>query len=134
MLSTFFQMFIVLGIYNFGQTKKNISDQWCKAILNEEFYDSPAVVIVRRLCLDSTTICTKKMLWNLQPSQPMKLHFSDDFFPSHASKVVQKLAAETIWNSFAAELTMISHGQIGISSFLDSPSNWGDMLTFLIGF
>ena len=95
-LSTFFQMFIVLGIYNFGQTKKNISDQWCKAILNEEFYDSPAVVIVRRLCLDSTTICTKKMLWNLQPSQPMKLHFSDDFFPSHASKVVQKL-----WNSFA---------------------------------
>ena len=56
----FFQMFIVLGMYNFGQTKKNISDQWCKAILNEEFYDSPAVVIVRRLCLDSTTICTKK--------------------------------------------------------------------------
>ena len=35
-------------------------------------------------------------------SQPMKLHFSsDDFLPSHASKVVQKLAAETIWNSFA---------------------------------
>ena len=82
--------------------EKNFSDQWCKAILNEEFYDSPAVVVVRRLCLDSTTICTKKMLWNLQPSQPMKLHFSsDDFLPSHASKVVQKLAAETIWNSFA---------------------------------
>ena len=81
--------------------EKNFSDQWCKAILNEEFYDSPAVVIVRRLCLDSTTICTKKMLWNLQPSQPMKLHFSDDFFAPAMpqKKVVQKLAAETIWNS-----------------------------------
>ena len=61
------------------------------------------MVIVRRLCLDSTTICTKKMLWNLQPSQPMKLHFSDDIFAPAMpqKKVVQKLAAETIWNSLA---------------------------------
>ena len=46
---------------------------------------------------------TKKMLWNLQPSQPMKLHFSDDFFAPAMpqKKVVQKLAAETIWNSLA---------------------------------
>ena len=82
--------------------KKNFSDQWCKAILNEEFYDSPAVVIVRRLCLDSTTICTKKNALKFTTKPANETSFFRWFFPpSHASKVVQKLAAETIWNSFA---------------------------------
>ena len=55
----------------------------------------------------------------------MKLHFSDDFFPQ---AMPQKLFKNLQLKQFeilllAAELTMISHGQIGISSFLDSPSN-----------
>jgi hypothetical protein len=55
----------------------------------------------------------------------MKLHFSsDDFLSSHASKVVQNLQLKQFEILLlSAELTMISHGQIGISSFLDSPSN-----------
>ena len=93
-----------LGFRNMQEKleKKNFSDQWCKAILNEEFYDSPAVVVVRRLCLDSTTICTKKNALKFTTKPANETSFFRWFFPpSHASKVVQKLAAETIWNSFA---------------------------------
>ena len=57
----------------------------------------------------------------------MKLYFSDDFFAQAMPQ--KKLFKNLQLKQFeilllaTAELTMISHGQIGISSFLDSPSN-----------
>ena len=54
----------------------------------------------------------------------MKLHFSDDFFPqAMPQKLFKNLQQKQFEILLLAELTMISHGQIGISSFLDSPSN-----------
>ena len=88
-------------MYNFGQTKKKLFRPMVQSHFEWRILRFPCGGYSEASMFRFHYYLHKKMLWNLQPSQPMKLHFSDDFFPSHASKAVQKLAAETIWNSFA---------------------------------
>ena len=133
LVSTFFQMFIVLGMYNFGQTKKKLFRPMVQSHFEWRILRFPCGGYSEASMFRFHYYLHKKnaLKFTTKPANETSFFKRWIFFIKPAKKLQLKQFEILL---LSAELTMISHGQIGISSFLDSPSNWGDMLTFLIGF